>query len=83
MLRRDRVAHTHFTAPTALPVVGTAVAAVFLLPINREAQTYLIALLLLLGGLILWAINYAFTKRPGAVVADEADATHATEPHHE
>ncbi|MCU7730950.1 APC family permease [Actinoplanes sp. KI2] len=73
VLRRDRVAHPHFVAPTFLPILGAAVGAIFLLPINRAAETYLIALLLLLGGLILWAVNRAFAKRRGTAVPKKTD----------
>jgi amino acid transporter len=75
VLRRDPVAHDHFVAPGMLPVLGALVAGVFLLPINRDAEIYLIAIYLLIGGLLLWAVNFAFTRRPGTVVAEEADLT--------
>jgi basic amino acid/polyamine antiporter, APA family len=75
VLRRDPVAHDHFVAPSFIPVIGALVAAVFLLPINREGEIYLLAIYLLIGGLVLWAVNYAFTRRPGTVVAEEADLT--------
>jgi len=75
VLRRDPVAHDHFVAPPALPILGAVVAVVFLLPIDREAEIYQIAIYLLLGGLVLWAVNYAFTRRPGTVVVEEADLT--------
>jgi amino acid transporter len=75
VLRRDPVSHDHFVAPALLPVLGALVAAVFLLPINRVAEVYTIAIWLLIGGLVLWGINYAFTRRPGAVVVEEADLT--------
>jgi amino acid transporter len=72
---RDPVAHHHFVAPGILPVLGALVAGVFLLPIDRDAEIYLIAIYLLIGGLLLWAVNFAFTRRPGTVVAEEADLT--------
>ena len=75
VLRRDPVAHDHFVAPSFIPVIGALVAAVFLLPINREAEIYQIAIYLLIGGLVLWAVNFAITRRPGTVVAEEADLT--------
>ena len=75
VLRRDPVAHDHFVAPSFIPVIGAFVAAVFLLPIDRDSEIYLLAIWLLIGGLALWAINYAFTRRPGTVVAEEADLT--------
>jgi APA family basic amino acid/polyamine antiporter len=75
VLRRDPVAHDHFVAPAILPVLGALVAGVFLLPIDRDAEIYLIAIYLLIGGLLLWAVDFAFTRRPGTVVAEEADLT--------
>jgi peptidoglycan biosynthesis protein MviN/MurJ (putative lipid II flippase) len=81
VLRRDPVAHHHFVAPGILPVLGALVAGVFLLPIDRDAEIYLIAIYLLIGGLLLWAVNFAFTRRPGTVVAEEADLTPGPGPH--
>lgn len=75
VLRRDPVAHDHFVAPSFLPIVGAVVAAIFLLPIDRDAEVYVLALWLLLGGLVLWALNYAYTRRAGTVVAAEEDLT--------
>jgi APA family basic amino acid/polyamine antiporter len=73
VLRRDPVGHDHFTAPAALPVVGALVSLVFLLPqpTDREGEIYRLALFLLVGGLVLWAVNYAVTRRTGTVVAEE------------
>jgi APA family basic amino acid/polyamine antiporter len=75
VLRRDRVAHDHFVAPTFIPVIGAVVSAVFLLPLDREGAVYVLALWLLAGGLVLWAVNYAVTRRTGTVVVEEADLT--------
>jgi APA family basic amino acid/polyamine antiporter len=74
VLRRDPVAHDHFVSPAILPILGAVVAAVFLLPVNRDAEIYHIAIYLLVGGLVLWAVNFAVTRRTGTVVA-EADLT--------
>jgi APA family basic amino acid/polyamine antiporter len=71
VLRRDPVDHRHFVAPSILPVIGALVALVFLLPINRTGEVYLTAIYLLIGGLVLWGINFAFTRRTGTVVAEE------------
>jgi basic amino acid/polyamine antiporter, APA family len=78
VLRRDRVAHQHFVAPPFLPVVGAIVALIFLLPINRTGEIYQIAIYLLIGGLVLWAINFLVTRRTGTVV-EEADLTQGPE----
>jgi basic amino acid/polyamine antiporter, APA family len=74
VLRRDPVSHGHFVAPTFLPIIGALVALVFLLPINRTGEVYQIAIYLLIGGLVLWALNFLVTRRTGTVVA-EADLT--------
>jgi APA family basic amino acid/polyamine antiporter len=74
VLRRDSVSHSHFVAPSIMPVIGALVALVFLLPINRTGEVYLTAIFLLVGGLALWAINFAVTRRTGTVV-EEADLT--------
>jgi APA family basic amino acid/polyamine antiporter len=74
VLRRDPVSHDHFVAPSFLPIIGAVVSAIFLLPLDRDAQIYVLAVYLLIGGLVLWAINYAVTRRTGTVV-EEADMT--------
>jgi APA family basic amino acid/polyamine antiporter len=65
VLRRDPVAHDHFTAPAILPVVGAVVSLVFLLPqpTDRDGEIYRLAAFLLIGGLLLWVVNYAVTRR--------------------
>jgi amino acid transporter len=59
VLKRDRVDHPHFEAPAIVLVLGAVISAIFLLPIDREADTYLLAGWLMLGGLVLWAIHRA------------------------
>jgi APA family basic amino acid/polyamine antiporter len=71
VLRRDPVGHSHFVAPSIMPVIGGLVALVFLLPINRTGEVYLTAIFLLIGGLVLWGINFLVTRRVGTVVAEE------------
>ena len=78
VLRRDPVAHSHFVAPAFMPVIGALVALIFLLPINRTGEIYQIAIYLLIGGLVLWAINFLVTRRTGTVV-EEADLTQGPE----
>ena len=55
MARRDPVDHPHFRAPFVVPVLGALVSAVFRC----------------LGGLLLWGINFAVTRRTGTVVAEQ------------
>jgi basic amino acid/polyamine antiporter, APA family len=71
VLRRDPVSHDHFVAPSIMPVIGGLVALVFLLPINRTGEVYLTAIFLLIGGFVLWGINFLVTRRVGTVVAEE------------
>ena len=77
VLRRDPVGHSHFVAPTVMPIIGGLVALVFLLPINRTGEVYRTAIYLLLGGLALWALNFLITRRTGTVVAEEDLTTDA------
>jgi APA family basic amino acid/polyamine antiporter len=71
VLRRDPVGHSHFVAPSIMPVIGALVALVFLLPINRTGEIYRTAIYLLIGGLVLWAVNFLVTRSTGTVVAEE------------
>ena len=71
VLRRDPVGHSHFVAPSIMPIIGAGVALVFLLPINRTGAIYRTAIFLLIGGLALWALNVLVTRRTGTVVAEE------------
>lgn len=58
VLRRDRVEHRHYRAPTWMPVLG-AVSCVFLAsPITgRDLEIYLRAAILVALGVVLWLIN--------------------------
>jgi amino acid transporter len=68
VLRRERVEHAHFRAPTWMPVVG-AVSCLFLtLPITgREGEVYLRAAILLAVGLVLWVVNRLVVGRADSV----------------
>jgi amino acid transporter len=77
VLRRDPVGHSHFVAPTIMPIIGALVAVVFLLPINRTGEVYRTAIFLLIGGLALWGVNYLVTRSTGTVVAEEDVTTDA------
>ncbi|NLU70829.1 APC family permease [Streptomyces sp. HNM0574] len=58
VLRRDRVAHPHFRAPTALPVLGAVTALALASPLaERGADVYVRAGVLLLIGIALWFLN--------------------------
>jgi len=59
--RRDVVDHDHFHVPSAIPVIGVIVCAGLLT--QREAEIWLRAGILLVVGLVLYAINVAVTRR--------------------
>jgi len=56
VLRRDRVGHGHFRAPTILPVVGALVSLALLT--TKEGEVFLRAGLLLALGAVLYAITW-------------------------
>lgn len=63
VLRRDRVEHKHFHAPTAIPVIGAIACAYLASPLSgRAAADYRVGGVLLLIGIVLWAITYAFNR---------------------
>ncbi len=64
VLRRDRVEHRHFRAPTAIPVIGAIACAYLASPLSgRAADDYRVAGVLLLVGVVLWAITWAASRR--------------------
>ncbi|PVZ94890.1 amino acid permease [Amnibacterium flavum] len=60
VLRRQPVDHKHFKTPTFLPVVGTIACLYLVLPwtSGRDINQYFIAGILLVLGVVLWAITY-------------------------
>ena len=63
VLRKDDVGHEHFRAPTVLPVVGAIACAYLVTPLSgRDVAQYKIAGVLLVIGVVLWAITW-FTNR--------------------
>ncbi|GAB3207405.1 APC family permease [Marinactinospora thermotolerans] len=59
VLRKDKVAHPHFTAPTWVPVLGVLTCVFFALPITgRPLQEYVIAGALLAVGVLFWLLNH-------------------------
>ncbi|MGH3713952.1 MAG: APC family permease [Micromonosporaceae bacterium] len=61
VLRKRPVDHEHFRAPTWVPVIGAVLCAYLASPLSgRELREYLIAGILLVVGLLLWAINRFF-----------------------
>jgi basic amino acid/polyamine antiporter, APA family len=66
VLRRDSVDHTHFRAPTALPVVGAIACAYLASPLtDRDSEQYRIAGVLLAIGVGLWVLTWALNRAFG------------------
>jgi APA family basic amino acid/polyamine antiporter len=58
VLRRDRVDHEHFRAPTWMPVLGALVCLILALPITgRDTAVYVRVGVLIAIGVVLWFIN--------------------------
>jgi amino acid transporter len=58
VLRRDRVAHEHYRAPTIMPVLGALTALLLASPLaDRPADVYVRAGVLLVIGIALWGVN--------------------------
>ncbi|HET6989270.1 MAG TPA: APC family permease [Kribbella sp.] len=63
VLRRDKVEHKHFNAPTALPVLGAILCVYLASPLSgRASADYKIAGWLMLVGVGLWAITWLLNK---------------------
>ncbi len=56
ILRRDRVNHSHFTAPAVIPIL--AIGTIIVLLAQQEVAIFLRAGILLLVGLALYVVNY-------------------------
>jgi APA family basic amino acid/polyamine antiporter len=57
ILRRDKVAHDHYHAPTLLPVLGVGISIAVMF--TKEADIFLRAGMLLLVGVVFWLLNLA------------------------
>jgi basic amino acid/polyamine antiporter, APA family len=58
VLRKDRVEHHHFRAPTVLPVIGAITALVLASPLaDRDTGVYVRAGVLVAIGVALWVVN--------------------------
>ncbi|WP_440098299.1 APC family permease [Streptosporangium sp. H16] len=61
LLRKDRVDHDHFRAPSWMPVLGAVVCFVLVLPVTgRGVDVYVRAGVLLVIGVALWFVNRLF-----------------------
>jgi basic amino acid/polyamine antiporter, APA family len=59
VLRRDRVDHDHFTAPTVVPVLGIVACLILMVQIGiNDIGVYTYAGVLLVVGLALWVVNW-------------------------
>ncbi|WP_433717664.1 APC family permease [Actinoplanes sp. CA-051413] len=63
VLRRDKVEHKHFKAPTIIPIIGAISCAYLASPLSgRASADYKVAGVLLIIGVVLWAITYATNR---------------------
>ncbi|MFC3743257.1 APC family permease [Paractinoplanes deccanensis] len=63
VLRRDRVDHEHFKAPTVIPVIGAIACAYLASPLSgRAGADYRVAGILLVIGIVLWLITYLYNR---------------------
>jgi len=63
VLRRDPVDHQHFRAPAGMPVVGALVCTYLVTPLSgRAREEYEVAGLLLLIGIVLWALTWVYNR---------------------
>ena len=64
VLRRDRVDHEHFRAPTWMPVLGAIVCLILALPITgRDTAVYMRVGILIAIGVVLWLINRLYVGK--------------------
>jgi amino acid transporter len=69
VLRRDRVDHEHYHAPTALPVLGVGISVAVMF--TKEGDIFLRAGLLLLIGVVFWVLNLAALRARGRFSTEE------------
>lgn len=69
VLRRHKVEHQHYRAPTIFPVLGIVSCAYLASPWSgRDVQQYRIAGVLLVVGLLLWLVNRLIQRRAARTV---------------
>jgi 4-amino-4-deoxy-L-arabinose transferase-like glycosyltransferase len=74
--RRDRVEHKHFRAPTFIPVIGAIVCGFLATPLaGRPVVQYQIAGILLIIGVVLWAITALVNRKLDQAAVDLAHLT--------
>jgi amino acid transporter len=73
VLRKDKVAHRHFTAPTVVPIIGAVCCGFLAGPwTGRDPQQYVIAGVLVAIGVVLWFVTVAINKSLGVMAAEPA-----------
>jgi amino acid transporter len=71
VLRRDRVEHEHFHAPSVFPVLGALISVALLVDTALDdASVFLRAVLLLAVGVALWVVNRLATGPPEQIEAE-------------
>jgi amino acid transporter len=69
VLRRDRVDHQHYRAPTVLPVLGVGISIAVMF--TKEGDIFLRAGLLLLVGVVFWLMNLAALRGRGRFTTEQ------------
>ena len=63
VLRRDKVEHRHFKAPTVIPVIGAVLCGFLASPLSkRDPKDYQVAAVLLVVGVVLWLLHWLSTR---------------------
>jgi amino acid transporter len=72
VLRREKVSHRHFHAPTWAPVVAGILCVWLAIPVlsGRPASDYYIALILVGIGILLWIVNWLYLRGSGEQVEE-------------
>jgi basic amino acid/polyamine antiporter, APA family len=69
VLRRERVEYSHFVAPSFFPIAGAVVSVAMLIKLIEQQDTwvsFLIVVVLLVAGALLWILNrYVFERTEG------------------
>jgi hypothetical protein len=78
VLRRDvQAAGGHFKTPTVLPVIGCVASLYLVTPLSgRPGQQYLLALILVAIGILLFFLTMAINRQLGIRDAGITDPTH-------
>jgi amino acid transporter len=84
VLRKHKVEHRHFRAPTWAPVLGVFLCGFLATPLSgRPISQFIIAGILLVVGAVLWLVNYLFVGRvqlDPAHLDDSRDHPHPIDP---